>query len=51
MKIWAAMLWIAFFGIISSIKASDVAIAYERADDSIKLKTITSKKAIVVKKG
>ena len=50
MKIWAISLWIAFFGIISPLKATEVAYAYEGKDNTIKSKTIISSKAIVVKK-
>lgn len=51
MKIWATTLWIAFFGIISSLKASArVEVAYERADNTIESKPLISSKPIIVKK-
>jgi hypothetical protein len=51
MKIWATTLWIAFFGIISPVKASaTVQVAYEGTDNRIESTPLISSKSIIVKK-
>lgn len=50
MKVWATTLFVAFLGIISPVKSSDVAIAYEHADKTTELKRLILSKPIVVKK-
>ncbi|MGB6296254.1 MAG: hypothetical protein WBF90_08715 [Rivularia sp. (in: cyanobacteria)] len=49
MKIWATTLFLAFFGLISPVKANEVVIAYEGTNAAIKPQAI-SKKPIIVKK-
>ncbi len=50
MKIWATTLFLAFFGFISPVKATEVVIAYEGSNAAIKSKAIISDKPIIVKK-
>ncbi len=50
MKIWATTLFLAFLGLISPVKASDMAIAYNSTDNAIKSQAIISNKPIIVKK-